>query len=70
MWEFKTSVEYICRNIKTDNFITTPNYGFIGGIATRGDFYNNWDIQLGMNISNNKIKLAVSSVTFHILIAS
>lgn len=44
-------------DIKTDNFITTPSYGFIGGLATRGDFYNNWDIQLGMNISNNKIKI-------------
>lgn len=44
-------------DIKTDNFITTPSTGFIGGIATRGDFYNNMDIQLGMNISNNNIKV-------------
>lgn len=44
-------------DINTDNFTTTPNYGFIGGLATRGDFYNNWDIQLGMNIANNKLKI-------------
>ena len=44
-------------DIKTDNFITSPASGFIGGIATRGDFYNNFDIQLGMNISNNKLKV-------------
>lgn len=44
-------------DIKTDNFITSPSSGFIGGIATRGDFYNNMDIQLGMNISNNNIKV-------------
>ncbi len=42
-------------NILTDNMVVTPEMGFIGGIATRGDFYNNWDIQLGMNISNNKL---------------
>lgn len=44
-------------DIKTDNFNTTAESGFIGGLGTRGDFYNNWDIQLGMHISNNKLKV-------------
>ena len=42
-------------DIKTDNFNTIAETGFIGGLATRGDFYDNWDIQLGINISNNKL---------------
>lgn len=44
-------------DIKTDNFNTIAESGFIGGLATRGDFYDNWDIQLGINISNNKLKV-------------
>ncbi len=42
-------------DIKTNNFVTTPQTGFVGGFATRGDFYNNMDIQFGINILNNKI---------------
>ena len=44
-------------DIKTSNFITTPGMGFIGGLATRGDFYNNMDIQFGINIANNKLEV-------------
>lgn len=44
-------------DIKTDNFITSPELGFVGGFATRGNFYNNWDIQFGINISSNNIKI-------------
>lgn len=44
-------------DIQTSNFITTPGIGFIGGFATRGDFYNNMDIQFGINISNNKLEI-------------
>ncbi|MGB1269676.1 MAG: outer membrane beta-barrel protein [Flavobacteriaceae bacterium] len=44
-------------DIKTDNFNTIAESGFIGGLATRGDFYDNWDIQFGINISNNKLKV-------------
>jgi len=44
-------------NIQTNNFITTPGIGFIGGLATRGDFYNNMDIQFGINIANNKLEV-------------
>jgi len=44
-------------DIKTSNFITTPGIGFIGGLATRGDFYNNMDIQFGINIANNKLEV-------------
>lgn len=44
-------------NIKTDNFISTPGTGFVGGFSTRGDFYNNMDIQFGINIANNKFKI-------------
>ena len=44
-------------DIQTSNFITTPGIGFIGGLATRGDFYNNMDIQFGINISNNKLEV-------------
>ena len=44
-------------NIKTDNFISTPGTGFVGGFSTRGDFYNNMDIQFGINIANNKFNI-------------
>ena len=44
-------------NIKTDNFITSAEYGFVGGFVTRGDFYNNWDIQFGMNLLSNNIAI-------------
>ena len=44
-------------DIKTDNFITTPEYSFLGGFATRGDFYNNWDIQFGLNVIGNKLSV-------------
>lgn len=44
-------------DIKTDNFNTIAESGFIGGLATRGDFYDNWDIQFGINISENKLKV-------------
>jgi len=44
-------------DIQTSNFITTPGIGFIGGLATRGDFYNNMDIQFGINIANNKLEI-------------
>lgn len=54
-------------DIKTDNFEVTPESGFIGGIATRGDFYDNWDIQLGMHISNNVLKVKGSPVPLDIL---
>ncbi len=44
-------------DIQTSNFITTPGIGFIGGFATRGDFYNNMDIQFGINLSNNNLEI-------------
>jgi len=44
-------------DIKTDNFITTPQYSFVGGFATRGDFYNNWDVQFGMNLFGSKLSV-------------
>ena len=44
-------------NIKTDNFISTPGTGLVGGFSTRGDFYNNMDIQFGINIANNKFNI-------------
>jgi len=49
-------------DIKTNNFITTPGYGFTGGFSTRGDFYNNWDIQFGINISNNNFKIQATEI--------
>ena len=49
-------------DIKTDNFITSAEYGFVGGFTTRGDFYNNWDIQFGMNILNNRIGIQAHEV--------
>lgn len=44
-------------DIKTDNFVTSSEMGFIGGMATRGNFYNNWDIQFGINLSSNNLKI-------------
>ncbi len=44
-------------DINTNNFISTPDLGIVGGFATRGDFYNNMDIQFGINIVNNKLKI-------------
>ncbi len=44
-------------DIKTDNFITTPQYSFVGGFATRGDFYNNWDVQFGLNLFGSKLQV-------------
>ena len=44
-------------DIKTDNFTTSSDFGFIGGLATRGNFYNNWDIQFGINLGNNNLKI-------------
>jgi len=49
-------------DIKTNNFISTPGYGFTGGFSTRGDFYNNMDIQFGINISNNNFKVQATEV--------
>lgn len=49
-------------DIKTDNFNTIAESGFIGGLATRGDFYDNLDIQFGINISNNKLKVEAREV--------
>jgi len=55
MFGLKVGVTHF--DIQTNNFITTPGIGFIGGLATRGDFYNNMDIQFGINISNNKLEV-------------
>ena len=44
-------------NIETDNFTLVPDYGFIGGLSTRGNFYNNWDLQFGISIGNNNVKV-------------
>ena len=44
-------------DIKTNNFITTPQYSFVGGFATRGDYYNNWDVQFGMNLFGSKLNI-------------
>jgi len=44
-------------DIKTDNFITTPEYNFLGGFATRGDFYNNWDVQFGLNVLGTNLSI-------------
>jgi hypothetical protein len=49
-------------DIKTDNFNTIAESGFIGGLATRGDFYDNWDIQFGINVSNNKLTVQAREV--------
>ena len=49
-------------DIKTDNFITSAEYGFVGGFTTRGDFYNNWDIQFGLNILNNRIGIQAHEI--------
>ena len=55
MFGFKAAATVF--NIKTSNFNTSAQSGFIGGLGTRGDFYNNWDIQFGINISNSKLKV-------------
>jgi hypothetical protein len=44
-------------DIKTDNFITTPKYSFVGGFSSRGDFYNNWDVQFGLNLFGTKLSV-------------
>jgi hypothetical protein len=60
MFGFKAAATIF--DIKTDNFNTIAESGFIGGLATRGDFYDNWDIQFGINISNNKLKVEAREV--------
>ncbi len=44
-------------NINTNNFITTPEYSFIGGFSSRGDFYNNLDVQFGMNLFSSRLNV-------------
>lgn len=46
-------------NILTDNFNTKPETGFLGGFQTRGQFYNNFDLVLGLNITSNKLGVEV-----------
>ena len=60
MFGFKAAATIF--DIKTNNFNTVAESGFIGGLATRGDFYDNWDIQFGINISNNKLKVEAREI--------
>ena len=46
-------------NILTDNFKSTAKNGFYGGFQTRGSFYNNFDLVLGLNITSNSIGVEV-----------
>lgn len=50
-------------NIITDNFNTSAETGFLGGFQTRGSFYNNFDLVLGLNITSNKIGVEVINPT-------
>lgn len=46
-------------NIITDNFNAKAQTGFLGGFQTRGSFYNNFDLVLGLNITSNKLGVEV-----------
>ena len=61
----------------TNNFKTTPEMGFAGGLSVRGNYYNNWSMIYGMqffanNFSlestfNQKIKYSIQGVQVRLL---
>jgi hypothetical protein len=41
----------------TNNFNTTPETGFAGGLSVRGNYYNNWSMIYGMQFFSNNFSL-------------
>lgn len=44
-------------NIYTPNFEVTPESGWIGGLSVRGNYYNNWQMSLGMFFTDSNFSL-------------
>ena len=45
--------------IHSNEINTISKTGFLGGFQTRGSFYNNFDLVLGLNITSNKVGVEV-----------
>jgi hypothetical protein len=41
----------------TDNFSTSPAMGWVGGLSVRGNYYNNFAMEFGMQFTESKFKL-------------
>lgn len=47
-------------DIDTPNFETKQRTGFVGGLTTRGTFYNNFDLIFGINFVSNQLAILSS----------
>ena len=45
----------------TSNFNTSPESGWIGGLAVRGNYYNNWSAIFGMQFTESNFSVATTN---------
>jgi hypothetical protein len=48
--------------MNTNNFHSTPDMGWNGGLSMRGNFYNDWDMVYAMQFSENNFTVATKSL--------
>ncbi|MDI9309194.1 MAG: hypothetical protein QM535_03165 [Limnohabitans sp.] len=48
-------------SLTTNNFKTSPSIGWIGGLAVRGNYYNNWSAVFGMQFTDSNFILQAAS---------
>lgn len=48
-------------NLYTDNFVVTPQVSWTGGLAMRGNYYNDFAMVYGMNFTENKFSIETFS---------
>lgn len=56
---FSLGVNY--SNLYTDNFTITPRMNWTGGLAVRGNYYNNFSMVYGMNFTENRVGIKTFS---------
>ncbi|MFY7743590.1 MAG: PorT family protein [Flavobacterium sp.] len=48
-------------NLYTDNFVVTPQVSWTGGLAMRGNYYNDFAMVYGMNFTENRFSIQTIS---------
>jgi hypothetical protein len=51
-------------SLLNSNFTTKPAIGFNGGLAVRGNYYNNWSMIFGMQFFQNNFLIETTTPTF------
>lgn len=50
-------------SLMTSNFSTSPSTGWIGGLAVRGNYYNNWSAVFGMQFTDSNFIMQTASLS-------